>query len=1113
MQWKTGRRFVVLGFVLAVAILIFAGWESYRNTARFAAAAEWQKHTYEVLSTLDETVARLVDAETAERGYVLTGDEAYLEPYRTGIKNLDLVIDRLKELTSDNPNQQKRIQALEPLVDKRIARIQEIIEIRKTQGMAAANQMVMQGSGKLWMDQIRALVAEMAKEEKYLLNIRTQTANQSAARSARTILAGSFVSVFLLVLVFALLNHELSQRKLAQEALRKSEEWLSTTLSSIGDAVIATDMNGAVTFLNPVAQSLTGWSLEECRGKSMDLVFDIVNAETRRPVENPVKKVFREGKIVGLADHTVLISKNKREFDIEDSAAPILTETGKTFGVVLVFRDITERKKMEEAAKTNEQRLNLALDSAQMGIWELDLVNDKAYRNLRHDQIFGYPSLQPNWGQEDFMAHVVPQDRDAVKKSFEEAFVTGDFSLECRIIWPDKSIHWMSARGCVFRNDKGVPARMMGTVADITERKQAQQMVEMSEKRLAGIVSSAMDAIIAIDEQQRITPFNPAAEKMFGWPAAEVMGQPLNRLMPSQFHAAHHKHVGSFANSGVTARSMGALPTLSGRRANGEEFPIEATVSQLEASGQKLFTAIVRDITDRKQAEQALVHAKEEAERASKFKDQFLSTMSHELRTPLNAILGFSELLTDARYGPLNERQARYVNHINAGGKHLLKLISDILDLSKIEAGRMEIVREDVAVASAYAEVLSALHPLADKKSQTLRQQVDPGLCVRADVTRFKQILMNLVGNAIKFTPEGSRIELAARRVDGQVRVEVRDNGPGIPPEEQQRIFQSFYRRAQAGNSTEGTGLGLAISERLVQMHGSQLGIESEPGKGTCFHFSLPFVAIQPEKPAELTGGKPRAGKAARILVIEDDPASGQLIESQLTSSGYEAIRCTGPERAVELAAERQPDAITLDLLMKPTNGLQILLQLKNDPRTSRIPIIVVTIVDQPTIGIALGADEYLVKPVEKAALLSAVERCLSSRGGTTPKCAILVVEDDVPTLEMIADLLTTHGYAVTTAADGALARDHVAHALPELVILDLLLPEISGLELLAEWRANPRTADLPVFVLTSKDLSKEEEKYVHAHAEALFRKQNSWREPLMKQLERVAASQILEDA
>ncbi len=650
----------------------------------------------------------------------------------------------------------------------------------------------------------------------------------------------------------------------------------------------------------------------------------------------------------------------------------------------LLFRTDTERKRAEEAVKISGQRLNLALDSAQMGIWELDLVNDTAFRNLRHDQIFGYQSLQPEWGYEIFLTHVVPEDRDAVKERFEEAFATGNFSMECRIIWSDRSIHWISAQGRVFRDDKGNLVKMMGSVTDVTERKQA---------------------------------------------------------------------------------------------------------------------------------EEAIVRAKEEAERASRFKDQFLSTMSHELRTPLNAILGFSELLPDERYGTLNERQRRYIRNIHTSGQHLLSLINDILDLSKIEAGRLELAIESVQVETAFREVLGALRPLADKKSQTLSQHAETGLSVRADATRFKQVLMNLLGNAIKFTPEGGRIDLAARLMDGQVRVDVRDTGPGIPPEEQKRIFEAFYRLRQSAKATEGTGLGLAITQRLVELHGGQLGLESQPGQGSCFYFSLPVALAVREPLTPEIKSRPRASEPPRILVIEDDPAAGQLIELQLTSSGYEVVVCDQPQHAVEIAAELQPNAITLDLLMKPANGWEVLVQLKRDPRTASIPVIVITIVDQPAMGAILGADEYLVKPVDKVALLAAVERCLGTQGVAPPARPILVVEDDAPTREVIVELLTRQGYLVATAADGAQARAWVAASLPELVILDLLLPEVSGFELLAEWRANPRTADLPVFVLTSKDLSREEEKYLRAHAEYLFHKQQPWQETLVKQLQRVAAQSQMEKA
>jgi signal transduction histidine kinase/DNA-binding response OmpR family regulator len=386
---------------------------------------------------------------------------------------------------------------------------------------------------------------------------------------------------------------------------------------------------------------------------------------------------------------------------------------------------------------------------------------------------------------------------------------------------------------------------------------------------------------------------------------------------------------------------------------------------------------VTREIRKRRRVEEALIRAKEEAERASKFKDRFLSTMSHELRTPLNAVLGFSDLLADKRCGELNERQQRYVSHINTGGRHLLKLIGDILDLSKIEAGRMELSCEDLSVANIFGEVVSALRPLAEKKAQTLSSNADRSLAVHADATRCKQVLMNLVGNAIKFTPEGSSIEITAQQADREVQVKVRDNGPGIPREEQKRIFDAFYRLRKSGEGAEGTGLGLAITESLVKLQGGSLGLESEPGHGSCFYFSLPVATAVREPRAQVAKVAQKPAKAPKILIIEDDATTVQLIESQLTSSGYQVVSCDQPERAVEMAAEVQPQAITLDLLMKPTSGWEILLHLKQDPRTTSIPVVVVTVVDNPGTGAALGADEYLVKPVDKATLLAAVERSL----------------------------------------------------------------------------------------------------------------------------------------
>jgi signal transduction histidine kinase/DNA-binding response OmpR family regulator len=516
-------------------------------------------------------------------------------------------------------------------------------------------------------------------------------------------------------------------------------------------------------------------------------------------------------------------------------------------------------------------------------------------------------------------------------------------------------------------------------------------------------------------------------------------------------------------------------------------------------------------VTARKELEaysESILRAKEDVERASKFKDQFLSTMSHELRTPLNAVLGFSELLSDPRYGALNERQQRYIKHIHVSGQHLLQLINDILDLSRIEAGRLQLTVEDVAVHVSFAEVSGALQPLLDRKSQRLVQFASQEFVVRADKTRFKQMLMNLLGNAIKFTPEGGRIELAAHLLGDFVRIEVRDSGPGIPPDEKQRIFEAFHRLKQSEKAAEGTGLGLAITRSLVELHGGRLDLESEPGAGSCFHFTLP-AAQAAEKKADRKADLGGNSVAATVLVIEDDPASADLLESQLASAGYGVVVCSQSQRAVETAAELQPAAITLDIVMLPVNGWAILSSLKSDPRMTRIPVVVVSVTDQQATGALLGADEYIVKPVDRGILLAAIERCLNARGSHRGAGNILVVEDDSATCEFIAELLSSHGYEVKAVMDGEQARAQVQASLPSLVILDLILPKVNGLQLIAEWRSEPRTADIPIFVLTNKDLTVDEKEYLRANTGALFSKHEPWPEALLKQMSRVAPMTI----
>ena len=536
---------------------------------------------------------------------------------------------------------------------------------------------------------------------------------------------------------------------------------------------------------------------------------------------------------------------------------------------------------------------------------------------------------------------------------------------------------------------------------------------------------------------------------------------------------------------------------------------------------QKVIYAVARDITERKRSEEErqkfmvsletanreLELRNREVERATQLKSKFLASMSHELRTPLNAIVGFSDLLADGTPGQLNDKQQRFVNHIKQGSAHLLQLINDILDLSKIEAGQLELRCEQFLVKEALPEVLSTIRPLAMAKNIQVQQKLGTDRPVYADRVRFKQILYNLLSNAVKFTPKGGRIEIDCFESVNQVCLSVTDTGIGIRPEDQQIVFEEFRQVEGSPDAVnEGTGLGLAITKRLVEQQGGKISLSSEPGKGSRFTFTLPAGSntFRPEPtnppnslPATTSGG---SGKPL-VLVVDDEASARELLASYLNPEYRIAIAESGAE-AVNKAHQLRPDAITLDLSMPGGSGFEALVTLKKNPKTANIPIIIVSMVDQEKVGFALGAADYLIKPIRKPVLLEAIRKHVPPQGNDDSK--ILLVDDDPRTLEMLEESLRSAGYETQSVQSGARALEVLSSKLVSAVLLDLLMPGMDGFEVIRHIRQEATLKELSIFVMTGKSLTPEESALLARDTQALLQKNGSWQQQLIAEVGRV---------
>jgi PAS domain S-box-containing protein len=500
----------------------------------------------------------------------------------------------------------------------------------------------------------------------------------------------------------------------------------------------------------------------------------------------------------------------------------------------------------------------------------------------------------------------------------------------------------------------------------------AAQAEAKAESRFRELLEVAPDSIIEVDRNGSIILCNAATEKLFGYSREELLGRPVEALIPEGTCSVHQKHRADYWSRPVT-RPMGKGLTLHAQRKDGTRFPVEISLSPVRSDDGFRVTAIIRDVTDRMIAEeqiravnQQLQQRNQEVERANRLKSEFLASMSHELRTPLHTILGFTELLEEEVDGPLNERQRRFISHVHQDAQHLLELINDILDLSKIEAGKMELRFEVFGAHQAVEEVVASLQGRASAKSINVTNCVAPECAVRADRVRFKEIFYNLLSNAVKFTLEGGRVVIGCSMGDASVCFSVKDSGIGIAKQEQASIFDKFY---QVGSTTkgvrEGTGLGLAITKQLVEMHGGIIRVESESGQGSTFSFTVPV-----ERPKMATD-KPL------ILIVEDEPSAQELLVTYLEPRGFQTAVAPTIQKAIEIARATRPSAVTLDLGLPGYSGWRALDELNDRVEFRAVPIIVVSVRDNDGSAQTRGAAAFLQKPLKRDVLLHTLRQHL----------------------------------------------------------------------------------------------------------------------------------------
>lgn len=653
--------------------------------------------------------------------------------------------------------------------------------------------------------------------------------------------------------------------------------------------------------------------------------------------------------------------------------------------------------------------------------------------------------------------------------------------------------------------------------------------VEEYKTRFAGLAGASHDAVLIADSNDLIISCNDVAASILGYTKDELAGKTMPSLIKNgdsepalkkaadrQFDIkgqeitiidAHGRDLEVRLNAAVLKDKMQhALGTIYVIRSLKNDIELKSAIEEKNLEFEELSQNLEKKVLERTEE---LERKNRELEKLNQIKGRFIANTSHELRTPLNSILGFSDVLIEKTFGQLNDNQERYVKNIHAAGRHLLELINNVLDIAKIDAGKYEIMYESFPVKDFIEDVISIIKPLAEKKfieiSELINNDVD---LITADRGKIKQILYNLLSNAIKFTPEGGKVGVRVAYDNGPVnpsalmstdsdllKFSVWDTGVGIGPEDKERIFDEF-EQADTTLSREygGAGLGLALSKKLVELHGGTICVESNLGMGSTFIFTVPVTSVTEPAVAE----EPEAigltfpwvrDEAPLLLVVEDDTATAELLTLHLSQAGYKVAHAYNGEEAIEKAKSLAPFAITLDVMLPKKDGWEVLQTLKSDPQTADIPVIIHSVVDNKELAFALGATDYLMKPLDKEVLLSKLGEINMALGKVVLPSSILIIEKDEDITNYFREIFEPQGYLIYTAAEGRRGIDLAITLRPSIIFMDFSLSDMLSFDAIQELKENPYTKNAPIFILTERDISVEDRMTLMGKIERIVRK------------------------